>query len=81
MRRFVTRLPDSSAKAEEYSALGYAREAAEVAAKLKDGDLLARLQGAVSTNSAAGLAIAQMRERFANTFSGSGGGAGGAGGR
>lgn len=68
--RIIARLPDSSSKAEEYSALGYAREAAEVAAKLRDGDLFARVQGAVSANSPAGLAIAQIKERFASTFAG-----------
>jgi hypothetical protein len=35
-----------------------------VAAKLKDSDLLARISAAVNPNSAPGIAIAQIRERF-----------------
>ncbi|PNH09648.1 Vacuolar protein sorting-associated protein 16 [Tetrabaena socialis] len=66
--RLVARLPDSSAKAEEYSALGLAREAAEVAAKIKDTDLFARIQSAVAAGSPAALAIAQIKERFQSTF-------------
>lgn len=62
-------MPDSARKAEEYAAIDYQREAAEVAAKLKDSDMLARIQAAVSANSPAGLAIAQIKERFfQNTF-------------
>jgi vacuolar protein sorting-associated protein 16 len=57
-------MPDSRAKADAFEAIGAQREAAEVAAKLRDGDLFARIQGAVSANSPAGLAIAQLRERF-----------------
>ncbi len=57
-------MPDSTAKAEAYAAIDYPREAAEVAARLRDGDLLGRIQGAVSAHSPAGLAIAQIRERL-----------------
>ncbi|GLC37683.1 hypothetical protein PLESTM_000635700 [Pleodorina starrii] len=66
--RLVARLPDSPAKAGEYSALGLAREAAEVAARIKDTDLFARIQSAVAAGSPAALAIAQIRERFQSTF-------------
>ncbi|KAG2436636.1 hypothetical protein HXX76_006164 [Chlamydomonas incerta] len=62
--RLVARLPDSPAKAEEFSALGLAREAAEVAARIKDTDLFARIQSAVAAGSPAALAIAQIKERF-----------------
>eukprot|EP00198_Chlamydomonas_reinhardtii_P010037 XP_001699374.1 VPS16-like protein [Chlamydomonas reinhardtii] len=62
--RLVARLPDSPAKAEELSALGLAREAAEVAARIKDTDLFARIQSAVAAGSPAALAIAQIKERF-----------------
>jgi hypothetical protein len=67
-RRLVARLPDSVSKAEEWAALGCQQEAAEVAAKLRDSDLFARIQNAVSATSPAGLAIAQVKERFASTF-------------
>jgi hypothetical protein len=36
----------------------------KVAARIKDNDLFARIQAAVAPGSAAGLAIAQVRERF-----------------
>ncbi|KAF6254839.1 vacuolar protein sorting-associated protein 16 [Scenedesmus sp. NREL 46B-D3] len=62
--RLIARMPDSRAKADAYEAVSCPREAAEVAAKLKDSDLLARIQGAVSANSSAGIAIAQIRERL-----------------
>jgi len=68
LARLIARLPDTPRKAEEYASIDYAREAAEVAAKLRDGDLLARLSAAVSANSPAGLAIAQIRDRFQSTF-------------
>ncbi len=50
-----------------------------MAARIKDGDLLRRISAAVSAASPAGLAIAQVRERF---FAGTGGGgpSGGGGG-
>jgi hypothetical protein len=57
-------MPDSAAKAEAYQAINCPREAAAVAAALKDADLFARIQGAVSANSAAGLGIAQIKERL-----------------
>lgn len=41
---------------------------AQVAAKLRDSDLFARIQGAVAANSPAGLAIAQIQERFRSGF-------------
>jgi hypothetical protein len=44
-----------------------AREAAEVAARLKDGDLLRRVSAMVSAASPAGLAIAQIKERLGVT--------------
>ncbi|EFJ45438.1 hypothetical protein VOLCADRAFT_105988 [Volvox carteri f. nagariensis] len=100
--RLVARLPDSPSKAEEYSGLGMAREAAEVAARIRrptppppplslaahnfptslprmclcpllllpgqDSDLFARIQSAVAAGSPAGLAIAQIKERFQSTF-------------
>ena len=61
-------MPDTPEKAEEYNAIGLAREAAEVAAKLRDSALLARIQNAVAAGSPAGIAIAQVRERFQATF-------------
>ncbi|KAF8057673.1 VCL1 [Scenedesmus sp. PABB004] len=64
LARLISRAPDCRAKADAFEAAGCPREAAEVAAKLRDGDLLARIGGAVAPNSAAGLAIAQLREAF-----------------
>lgn len=64
LARIIAKMPDSIAKAEAFSAIDCAREAAEVAAKLRDSDLFARIQGAVAANSPAGLAIAQIQERF-----------------
>lgn len=66
--RIIHRYPDSKAKAELFAAIDCPREAAEVAAKLRDGDLLAKIQGLVPAASPAGLAIAQIRERFQATF-------------
>jgi hypothetical protein len=57
-------MPDSRAKADAYEAISCPREAAEVAAKLKDSALLNRIQEAVSANSPAGVYIAQIRERL-----------------
>eukprot|EP00798_Chlamydomonas_sp_ICE-L_P031744 gene31744-6945_t len=68
LMRLIARFPDSSLKAEEFNAINCQREAAEVAAKLRDGDLFARIAQSVNTNSPAGLAIAQIRERFQATF-------------
>lgn len=62
--RLIARMPDSAAKAEAFNAINCPREAAAVAAALKDMDLFARIQGAVSANSPAGLGIAQIKERF-----------------
>ena len=39
-----------------------------MAAKLRDSDLFAKIQAAVSANSPAGLAIAQIKERFRVSF-------------
>ncbi len=72
LHRLIARLPDSASKAEAYSAIEMAKEAAEVAARIRDGDLLRRISGAVSAASPAGLAIAQIKERF---FAGAGAGA------
>jgi hypothetical protein len=66
--RFIARLPDSTAKAEAFARIEYPREAAEVAAKLRDGDLFARISGAVTAGSPAALAIAQLRDRFQATL-------------
>lgn len=66
--RLIARLPDTRAKAAAFEAAGCPREAAEVAAKLRDGDLLARIAGAVSANSPAGLAIGQIRDTFQASF-------------
>lgn len=68
IRRLIARLPDSAAKAGEYTTIDCTREAAEVAAKLRDADLFTSIQNAVSANSPAGLAIAQIRERAMATF-------------
>lgn len=68
LTRIIARMPDSRAKAEEYSKLDCQREAAEVAAKLSDSDLFAKIQSAVSSTSPAGLAIAQIKERFQSGF-------------
>ena len=62
--RLIARMPDGARKAEAFAAIDCAREAAEVAARIRDGDLFARLTAAVNPGSAAGLAIAQVRERF-----------------
>jgi hypothetical protein len=51
-------------QADAYAGIECAREAAEVAARLKDAALFSRIQGMVSASSPAGLAIAQIRERF-----------------
>jgi hypothetical protein len=61
-------MPDSIAKAELFTAIDCPREAAEVAAKIKDNDLFARIQGLVPATSPAGLAISQIRERFQAGF-------------
>ena len=61
-------MPDSTSKAELLTAIDCPREAAEVAAKLRDGDLLARIQGLVPATSPAGLAISQIKERFQAGF-------------
>ena len=61
--RLIQRMPDNIAKAECFTAIECTREAAEVAAKLKDQDLFARIQGLSNTR---GLAIAQ--ERFRTGF-------------
>ncbi|GIL65103.1 hypothetical protein Vafri_18928 [Volvox africanus] len=66
--RLVARLPDSPSKAEEYSALGLAKDAAEVAARIKDSDLFARIQSAVAAGSPAAAAIAQIKDRFQSAF-------------
>jgi hypothetical protein len=61
-------MPDSRAKADAYEAISCPREAAEVAAKLKDSALFNRIQEAViaggSANGPAGVYIAQLRERL-----------------
>ena len=67
-RRIISRMPDSTTKAELLTAIDCPREAAEVAAKLRDGDLLARIQGLVPATSPAGLAISQIKERFQAGF-------------
>jgi hypothetical protein len=57
-------MPDSTRKAEEFTAIDCAREAAEVAGRLRDGDLFSRIQGAVGAGHPAALAIAQLRDKF-----------------
>ncbi len=61
-------MPDSIAKAELLTSIDCPREAAEVAAKLRDGDLFAKIQGLVPATSPAGLAISQIKERFQAGF-------------
>jgi hypothetical protein len=51
-RRIIGRLPDGKRKAEEYAAAGLLQEAAECAARVRDGDMLSKLQ--------VGLAAAQV---------------------
>ena len=68
MFRIISRMPDSISKAELLTAIDYPREAAEVAAKLRDGDLFARIQGLVPATSPAGLAISQIKERLQTGF-------------
>jgi hypothetical protein len=51
-------------QADLYTSIDCAREAAEVAARLRDTALFTRIQQAVSAQSPAGLAIAQIRERL-----------------
>lgn len=68
LARLIARMPDSARKAEEFASVDCQREAAEVAAKLRDGDLFARIQNAVSAASPAGIAIAQIKERFQASF-------------
>jgi hypothetical protein len=62
--RIIARFPDTKAKAELLTDIECPREAAEVAAKLRDADLLTKIQGLVPASSPAGLAIAQIKERF-----------------
>ncbi|GFH30191.1 vacuolar protein sorting-associated protein 16, partial [Haematococcus lacustris] len=64
LSRLVSRMPDSAVKAEEYANLDMPREAAEVAARLRDTALFTRIAGAVSAGSPAALAVAQIKERF-----------------
>ncbi len=66
--RIISRMPDSTHKADLLTAIDCTREAAEVAAKLRDSDLFARIQGMVPATSSAGLAIAQIRDRFQAGF-------------
>ncbi|GFR52294.1 hypothetical protein Agub_g14829, partial [Astrephomene gubernaculifera] len=68
LAKLISRLPDSPSKAEQLEGLGLAREAAEVAARIKDSDLFGRIQSAVAVGSPAGQAIAQLRDKFQSTF-------------
>ncbi|KAI8468744.1 MAG: vacuolar protein sorting-associated protein 16 [Monoraphidium minutum] len=67
-RAVIGHMPDSAKKAEAFAAIDCPREAAEVAARIRDSDLFSRIQAAVAPGSAAGLAIAQVRERFASAL-------------
>eukprot|EP00775_Hariotina_reticulata_P009376 gene9376-9539_t len=66
--RLISHMPDSRAKAAAYEGIGCPREAAEVAAKLRDGALFARIQDAINPSTPAGIAIAQIKERFQSSF-------------
>ncbi|GAX81388.1 hypothetical protein CEUSTIGMA_g8819.t1 [Chlamydomonas eustigma] len=66
--RIIAKMPDNITKAEMFTAIGCTREAAEVAAKIRDSDLFAKIQGLVPATSPAGLAIAQIREKFQASF-------------
>ena len=63
--RLIGRLPDGKRKAEEYAAAGLLQEAAECAARARDGDMLSKLQASIGTTSALGVAVSQLRERLA----------------
>lgn len=62
--RFIARLPDGKAKAEEYTAVKMYKEAAETAAHSKDSDMLSKIQGLVGSASPIGLAVAQVKDRL-----------------
>lgn len=61
-------MPDSVSKAELLTAIDCPREAAEVAARLRDGDLFTRIQGLVPATTPAGIAISQIKERLQTGF-------------
>jgi hypothetical protein len=66
--RLISHMPDSRAKAAAFEGIGCPREAAEVAAKLRDGALFARIQDAINPSTPAGIAIAQIKERVQSSF-------------
>ena len=65
--RIVGKMTDSVSKAELYQSLDAARDAAEVAARLKDADLFSRIQALVPTSSPAFYSLQQMQQRFTSS--------------
>lgn len=65
-RRIIGRLPDGKRKAEEFAGAGLLQEAAETAARVRDSDMLTKLQARIGTTSALGVAVSQLKERLAS---------------
>ena len=65
--RIVGKMADSVAKAEIYQSMDAARDAAEVATRLKDADLFSRIQALVPTSSPAFYTLQQMQQRFTSS--------------
>ncbi len=64
VRRIIGKLPDGKHKAEELAAAGLLREAAECAARVRDGDMLSKLQDMIGTVSPLGGAVSQLKDRL-----------------
>ena len=64
MLRIIGRLPDSKHKAEELAAAGLLQEAVECAARVRDGDMLTKLQDMIGTVSPLGGAVSQLKDRI-----------------
>ena len=62
--RIIGRLPDGKHKAEELAAAGLLQEAAECAARVRDGDMLSKLQDMIGTVSPLGGAVSQLKDRL-----------------
>ena len=64
VHRIIGRLPDGKHKAEELAAAGLLQEAAECAARVRDGDMLTKLQDMIGTASPLGGAVSQLKDRL-----------------
>lgn len=64
VHRIIGRLPDGKHKAEELAAAGLLREAAECAARVRDGDMLTKLQDMIGTGNPLGGVVSQLKDRL-----------------